>query len=30
MLLVKHDEICEWNSWLELKTEGINFSFKGE
>ena len=30
MLLVKHDEISEWNSWLELKNGGINFSFKGE
>ena len=30
MLLVKCNEISVQNSWLELETEGINFSLKGE
>ena len=30
MLLVKCNEISVWNSLLELETEGINFSLKGE
>ena len=30
MLLVKCREISVQNSLLELKTEGINFSLKGE
>ena len=30
MLLVKCNEISVQNSLLELETEGINFSLKGE
>ena len=30
MLIVKRDEISVRNSSLELETEGINFSLKGE